>query len=267
MSISAWLSLTLVGYAAVATLGVPLLARKGGWYLRHPERMLRGWLTVLGSSLSALVLGGVVAFGSLWSVRVASVGSVRSWVAEVLLWGGLLALGALLALLTSFAERIAATGRRVQREMRCLPRSTREYAVRPTDCPVTFFESETLIACSIGGRRPEIFVSSGVADRLDPASLDAVIAHELAHIHGRHALITQIAELAVLSAPWLPASRELKRSIAVLVEFVADDRAVITSDRRTLLQALDRLADDTCSHGARIRAHRLTTLPFPAEAA
>ncbi len=257
MSWSAWLSLALVAYAAVATLAAPLLARKAGWYLRHPGRMLRAWLFVLASSVGALILGGVVAFGSLWSFRVASVWSTRSWVAEVLLWGGLLTLGVLVALVVSCVERIVSTTRRCHREMRCLPRSSRDYTVRASDLAVTFIDSEAHIACSIGGRRAEIFVSSGVADRLGPEALQAVIDHEVAHVRGRHALIAQIAELAVLSAPWLPASRELKRSTAVLLEFIADDWAASRDDRGTLLQALDSLATEPHAQGAILRAHRL----------
>jgi Zn-dependent protease with chaperone function len=81
-------------------------------------------------------------------------------------------------------------------------------------------------AYCLPGIRSQIVVSVGTLDLLAPAELSAVLAHELAHLRARHDLVL-IPFTSLRRA--LPRSREVTRAcrtVALLVEMMADDHAL-----------------------------------------
>jgi len=81
-------------------------------------------------------------------------------------------------------------------------------------------------AYCLPGIRSQIVVSVGTLDLLAPAELTAVIAHERAHLRARHDLVL-IPFTSLRRA--LPRSRGLTqacRTVALLVEMMADDHAL-----------------------------------------
>ncbi len=81
-------------------------------------------------------------------------------------------------------------------------------------------------AYCLPGIRSQIVVSVGTLDLLAPAELAAVLAHERAHLRARHDLVL-IPFTSLRRA--LPRSRvvaQAYRTVALLVEMMADDRAL-----------------------------------------
>jgi Zn-dependent protease with chaperone function len=81
-------------------------------------------------------------------------------------------------------------------------------------------------AYCLPGIRSQIVVSVGTLDLLAPAELTAVLAHERAHLRARHDLVL-IPFTSLRRA--LPKSRVIAqayRTVALLVEMMADDRAL-----------------------------------------
>jgi Zn-dependent protease with chaperone function len=98
----------------------------------------------------------------------------------------------------------------------------------------------TAAAYCLPGLRSQIVVSVGTLELLGPAELAAVLAHERAHLRERHDLV-----LLPFSALWraFPGSTTCGRAhqaVALLVEMLADDRALRARPARELLSALVR---------------------------
>ncbi|MFJ3385252.1 MULTISPECIES: M56 family metallopeptidase [unclassified Curtobacterium] len=121
---------------------------------------------------------------------------------------------------------------------------------------VAVVEAEHALACAVPGRSGGVLVSSGLADRLRTDELEAVVAHERAHLHQHHAVAVAVAESIERAVPWIPGARAMARSTRVLVEFAADDAAARRIGRDAVRRAV--LVADETSALAVIRASRLS---------
>ncbi|WP_328943288.1 M56 family metallopeptidase [Streptomyces sp. NBC_00250] len=92
------------------------------------------------------------------------------------------------------------------------------------------------------GRSRRVVVSSGAVDTLTPAQLAAALAHERAHITGRHHLLVAASEAFAAVFPRLPLARHGGGSVPLLLEMAADDRALRRCTRDALATALYALA-------------------------
>lgn len=92
------------------------------------------------------------------------------------------------------------------------------------------------------GRSSRIVVSSGAVDTLTEAQLAAALAHERAHVSGRHHLLVAAAEAFVAVFPRLPLARHGAVAVPLLLEMAADDRALRGCTRDALATALYALA-------------------------
>lgn len=106
------------------------------------------------------------------------------------------------------------------------------------------------VAYSLAARRPAIVVSTGARNALSAAELGAVLAHERAHLRQRHHALLLMLDLAHALLPWLPTVRRAKARLPLLLEMAADDTAARTCGRRTLADALCRLAAAPSAPGA-----------------
>lgn len=98
-------------------------------------------------------------------------------------------------------------------------------------------------AFCIGGRRHRIVVTSGLLATLNRAELDAVLAHEHAHLRQRHHLaLSSCRILFATLAPFLPAFRRSMPQVRMYAELCADDCARQQVDTSSLRNALLRLA-------------------------
>jgi predicted transcriptional regulator len=82
-------------------------------------------------------------------------------------------------------------------------------------------------AFTLGWLRPRIYVSACLPERLSPAELRAVLAHEAAHVRRRDPLRLCLLRFLACTLFWLPAVRRLAEDIADEAEVSADDAAVL----------------------------------------
>jgi hypothetical protein len=97
-------------------------------------------------------------------------------------------------------------------------------------------------AYCVAGRQPTVILTTGAVRVLDPGQLDAVLAHERAHLAGRHHWLVAMARIGHEVLPFLPLMRDADEQVARLVELHADDAATRARDPRLLATALVVLA-------------------------
>ncbi|MFD8642165.1 M56 family metallopeptidase [Streptomyces zaomyceticus] len=100
------------------------------------------------------------------------------------------------------------------------------------------------------GRSRRVVVSSGAVHTLTPAQLAAALAHERAHIAGRHHLLVAAAEAFAAVFPRLPLARHGGTAVPLLLEMAADDRALRRCTRDALATALYALASGRAPRSA-----------------
>ena len=88
------------------------------------------------------------------------------------------------------------------------------------------------------GRPATIVLTSGAIAMLDAQQLAAVLAHERAHLAGRHHILLALTGGLAVSLPALPIFTRGPAEVARLAEMCADDAAVRHTGRRALLAAL-----------------------------
>lgn len=126
-------------------------------------------------------------------------------------------------------------------------------------------------AYCLPGRGEDIVVSVGGLERLTRRELQAVLAHERAHLRGRHHLLTTWARLLDRAFPGVPLLAAASVEISELVEWVADDHAAREVSPNALAHALGRMAvpegapDPTLSIGGACPVRRVRRQIAPHE--
>jgi Zn-dependent protease with chaperone function len=105
--------------------------------------------------------------------------------------------------------------------------------VLPYDVPAAY---------CLPGRRPRIVISEAAVRELAPEQLAAVLEHERAHIAGRHHLALAGAAAFHAVFPLLPLARHAREQTALLLEMVADDRALRSHSDDALATAMYEMA-------------------------
>ena len=95
-------------------------------------------------------------------------------------------------------------------------------------------------AYCLPGLRSKIVVSVGTLELLGRAELAAVLAHERAHLRERHDLVLLPFTALRRAFPRSATCTDAHRSVALLVEMLADDRALRGRPARELVSALVR---------------------------
>ena len=96
-------------------------------------------------------------------------------------------------------------------------------------------------AYCVPGLRSQIVISAGTLDLLDQAELAAVLAHERAHLRARHDLVLLPFCALARAFPRSRLVRQARATVALLVEMLADDRALRQRPARELATALLRV--------------------------
>jgi len=81
-------------------------------------------------------------------------------------------------------------------------------------------------AYCVPGLRSAIVISAGTLDLLDQAELAAVLAHERAHLRERHDLVLLPFTALLRAFRWSAVARAAHAAVEMLVEMLADDRAL-----------------------------------------
>jgi len=107
---------------------------------------------------------------------------------------------------------------------------------------VVVVDHATATAYCVPGPAGEVVLTSGALAALDDRELAAVLAHERAHLRGRHHLVVAGAKVIRLAFPFVPVFRWAHDEVARLVELCADDVAARRHGRSVLADALVTLA-------------------------
>jgi Zn-dependent protease with chaperone function len=263
----------------VGTVGARLLAQ-ARWTARAPllgilTYLAAGWSVVAALGLAGLTLAvhATALGGDLSLVIGACVRRLRALyaapggatVAEV----GLILAGAVVGrtALTAFGQ-LRAAGRQALRHAQ----TARLAGHLEPDLGAVVVEHPQPAAYCVGGRCPTVIVTTGAMAALAPGQLDAVLAHERAHLTGRHHALKAAARIGHQVLPFLPLLRDAEAQVARLAELHADDAATRTADPRELATALVALATPvdatpTPALGAAATdaVHRIQRLLGPAE--
>lgn len=116
---------------------------------------------------------------------------------------------------------------------------------------VVFIEASERAAYCVAGRPPAIVVTTAALAALDDAQLAAVVAHERAHLMGRHAYVVAAVRGLTAALPKVGLFTSAATHIGSLLEMCADDAAVRQHGRQPLLAGLLTLS------GANAPAHGL----------
>lgn len=214
--------LALLGYAAaVATLAPWLLG--GQWLLRSPRMAVALWHTACASVLLAVVLAGIAC--------VATPGLVQMCLAA--LTGGTGAPGAVAAI-AGLAVPVLVFGRLGTATTRLIGAHRAERRLHlellgllgrhDPDLGATVLPATAAAAYCVPGA-DRIVLTSGAIAMLDDSGLRAVLAHERAHLQGRHHVLLAWATILERAFTGIPLFRRAQRQTAALVELLADDRA------------------------------------------
>jgi Zn-dependent protease with chaperone function len=243
-------ALVLLAYAAALAVLTPLLLPRAEWAVRSPKLGIWAWQALTATVLVSTALAGlalavpsVPVSGNLAEMLHACVMALREQYAAP---GGAAAAasGTMLAL--------AVTGRIGWCLAGALWRARRargEHAAvlamagraRP-DLGVTVLDDDRPAAYCLPGFGHRIVLTTAALAALEQRELEAVIAHERAHIRQRHHLILAYAQALERAFPRLPLFRAAADQTRRLVELAADDAASSRTNPLTLAGALVELA-------------------------
>ncbi|MGC4939929.1 M56 family metallopeptidase [Kribbella sp. DT2] len=241
---------TLFGYAVLAATGGAALLRRATWPLYAPRLAIAAWLAT-GLSVLLAVFAGALSL----AVRLHFVGSTLAELLQICITnlrsayatpGGavLTSLGLAIAL---FVSARAAWG--IGWALHSSYRHRRRHGAlidllgrRHPDRDLVVIDHPGAAAFCLPGRPRRVVVTSSALALLTADELSAVLAHERAHLHGRHHLIVAIAKGLRRSFPGLPIFVWGDDEISRLVEMAADDSACRNSSPRSVANALMLLA-------------------------
>ncbi len=113
----------------------------------------------------------------------------------------------------------------------------------PTDRPDVFLlNAERPAAYCVVGRPNAIVVTTAAVHRLTDSQLDAVLAHEDAHIAGRHHQVLMVLRALAAHLPRLPLFPRGAAAVGELLEMCADDTAARRHGGRALVAGMLELA-------------------------
>lgn len=238
----------LLGALAVVLAGpVPALLSRLTRLHRTPLVSMLLWQALaLAAVLAALGAGLSLVSSHVFAAQV--FGASAGW------WAALVA-GLSLLVTVTVLVRLVVSGHRVGTNLRALRRRHREhvdllsaideaggYRVIDHDVPVAY--------CLPGVGSSRIVLSAAARDQLDATQLDAVLAHERAHLRARHDLVVEAFTVLHRAFPHFVSSRAALREVQLLAEILADRAAVEAAGQRALYEALLTMAAGRAPHGA-----------------
>lgn len=236
----------LFGILTVALAGpIPEALARASWPLHVPRAAMVLWQSIAVAAVLSAVSTGLAIAGHLLTPGPEPLTHLLAYTAGAIFT---LVVGARL-LFTAVRVGIRTRARRrVHRDLVdvvCAPAAP--HRVGPG---VRVLDVQAPLAYCLPGLRSRVVLSEGVLRRLDDPELTAVIEHERAHLRARHDLVLE-GFLALHEAfPRFVRSRSALGSVQLLIEALADDRAIHTTGPIALGRALVACADATAPRGA-----------------
>lgn len=166
--------------------------------------------------------------------------------------------------------RLLVAGHTIGRRMRVLRRRHRELvdivSVHPEgERRLRVLEHSAPTAYCLPGRQARVVVSKGVIDALEPEEFEAVLAHEEAHLRGRHDLLVEFFSVIHETVPGPLRCPAAMTEVRLLVETLADRAALRRVGKRATMKALielegSRAPEAAMAAGASMSAARLALI-------
>ncbi|WP_431676686.1 M56 family metallopeptidase [Kitasatospora sp. KL5] len=229
---------------------LPERLERAAWTARAPRAAAALWCALLGFCATALAMGA----------HQASAGHRATWLVSWLRageaasadegWGG--HAQALLLATAVFAAAAAVMAVGCVRAARARARHRRLLGLigRPAADGTVLVDDPRPAAWCVPGRGGRIVLTRGAAEQLTAPQRAAVLAHERAHLAGRHHLPVAAVGALGRALPWLPLACAAARRVPVLCEMAADDAAVRIAGRDAVAHALCRVAPHPAPEGA-----------------
>ncbi|MGH7753644.1 MAG: M56 family metallopeptidase [Gemmatimonadales bacterium] len=249
-------AVVLLGYALIlAAVAAPLL-RRAGWVDRAPRLAVALWQALTVTVLASVAMAGLAltvptvrVSGDLAELLRACVMALREQYASP---GGAAAgaTGAVLALgvLGRTGWCLGAAALRMVGERSAHRRVLDMVARHDEHRGIVILESAESAVYCLPGRRRRTVVTTAALQALDDGQLEAVLAHERAHLTERHDLILTLSRALAAAFPALRLFRDAAGETARLVELRADDVAASRTDRLTVAGALLAVASGGAGH-------------------
>ena len=250
--------LVLAAVAAGAALGAAALA-SARWPYRSPAAAILLW-QALGLSWGLAAVGALAALGAVpgrhgvaggalssaaRAVRSAALGFGRPALIAAARLAVLAASATLLALLCWVLVAASAAVLVARRRHRVLLSLLAHGDPKVPGALVV--DHPAAAAYCVPGLRSRIVISAGTLDLLDSAELAAVLAHERAHLRARHDLVLLPFCALGRAFPRARLVHQAHATVALLVEMLADDRALRQRPARELATALLRVGTSGAS--------------------
>jgi beta-lactamase regulating signal transducer with metallopeptidase domain len=243
-------AVVLVAYAACVGLLGPRVLGRARWTARAPllaivTYLAAGWSVVAAVGLAGLTLAvhATALGGGLSQLIGACVHRLRATYGTP---GGVTVAGLGLTMAGAVVARTALTAtthlRAAGRQALRHAQTARLVGRSEPALGAVLVEHSQPAAYCVAGRQPTVILTTAAVQALDPSQLDAVLAHERAHLAGRHHRLLALARIGREVLPFLPLMRDAEQQVARLVELHADDAATRARDPRLLATALVVLA-------------------------
>ena len=248
-----WAGGTLLAYAVTLGTAGAIGLRGARWTVNAPKLGVLAWQILSLSVLASVAFAGLLMLnpasgthadvrGLSWSAQMLAEGhfshaAPAMWCgAMILLAAGVMtstARGVLLALLQSRRERV---------------RHANQLVLLGTPHGATgavVLEHHVAAAYCLPGPHPAVVVTTAALAALDDGELAAVLAHERAHLRGRHHLALALSEGLRRALWFVPLFRWAHHEQARLLEMIADDAAARTASRRKVATAMVQMAQSS----------------------
>ena len=245
----------LLLYAAVVAAAGSRWLSQASWPLRAPRAAIAAWQAATLSVIASAVAAGVIL--AVPCLRISTDPAVLRACLS-LMWAqyttpqGTFAAAAGSVLVVAVLGRITwCTGMAIARARRRRARHDDVLAMvaRPGPAGVHLIDEEHPAVYCLPGRG-RIVMTTGALRCLDDRQLEAVLAHERAHLSGRHHLVLTFAGALEGAFPAVAFFAVAARQIGELIEVAADDAAIRREHRLTLAGALLAVATAGVPAGA-----------------
>jgi len=241
-----WTSYFLAVLALILAWPVPVLLSRAQWPARSPFTAMVLWQAIaLAGGLS--MIGAMLVYG-LEPIGKNLIAGLRSLAGMVfnnepttaLGFWHLFALSAAALLTAHLVFTLLLTYYKIERQRRRHRELLTLLASPSDDGPgtVVINHDSPVAYCLPGGARSVTVLSDGLMAALEPAELRAVLIHENAHLSQRHDLLLWAFAAWRQALPWFPTTRLAQTAVNSLIEMLADDVALRTESKVTLIKAI-----------------------------
>ncbi|MFG3441587.1 M56 family metallopeptidase [Nonomuraea sp. NPDC047897] len=238
----------LAAYPVMAAIVLPRLLDRAGWADRAPRLAIALWQAACASVVVSVLLAAFAL-----AVPAAVVGhGLAAFFAACAAWlthgagmtAGTTAVAVIVAgaVTARIACRAGAVLVRAHAERRRHAETLALLGRHDGRLDAIVVDYDERLAYCLPGRHGKAVITTGALRSLSPEQVAAVLAHEQAHLRGRHHLVLAGAETLATAFPGVPLFERARTELARLVELLADDVAARRHPRILIATALVGLA-------------------------